>query len=73
MEEFVEKKQKDEIDRGEIRTIFSRSHSDIRSGGKTMCEKHTWKKLNDMEIYCTQCPTALLVSIDDERLKELEL
>lgn len=69
MEEFVEKKQEDGMDRGEVRTIFARSHSDIREGGKKMCEKHVWKKLNDMEIYCTQCPTALIVSIDDARLK----
>jgi len=29
---------------------------------------HKWKKLNENEIYCTQCPTVLIVGLDDERL-----
>ncbi len=64
MEEFVEKKQKDNLDRGEVRTIFSRSHSDIKLGGKTMCTKHSFKKLSENEVYCTNCPTCLIVNPD---------
>lgn len=74
-EKFIEKKQDDGEDRGEIRTEFVRSHADIRAGGKTMCKEHTWKKMNDAEIYCVNCPTALLVGLNDERLldKSLEI
>lgn len=50
------------IDRGENKTVFVRSHSDIREGGKKMCEKHSFKKLSDNEVYCTQCPTAVIVN-----------
>lgn len=64
----MEELQKDGEDRGEIRTVFSRAHSDIRANGKTMCLDHSWKKLNENEIYCTQCPTVLIVGLDDERL-----
>lgn len=58
----------DEIDLGENRTVFTRSHADIKANGKTMCLDHKWKKLNENEIYCTQCPTVLIVGVDDERL-----
>jgi hypothetical protein len=60
----TEKLQDDNIDRGEIRTVFSRSHSDIAANGKKMCEKHVWKKLSDNEVYCVNCPTALIVNPD---------
>lgn len=68
MEEFVEKKQSDNEDRGEIRTIFARSHADIREGGKKMCTTHSWRKKNEIELECTLCPTCIICSIDDERL-----
>ena len=63
--------QEDGIDRGEVRTVFSRKHSDIRANGKTMCKEHTWKKMNAMEIYCTQCPTVHIVNAEvlDELVK----
>ena len=66
-----EKNQEDGIDRGEIRTEFVRSHADIKATGKTMCQEHTWKKINETEIECTLCPTVLMVGIDDERLVKL--
>ena len=66
-----EKMQDDGIDRGEIRTEFVRSHADIRAGGKKMCEDHKWEKLSDTELYCTQCPTAIICGVDDERLLDL--
>ncbi len=48
--------------KGENFTVFSRSHSDIRAGGKKMCKSHFFKKLSDNEVYCTNCPTALIVN-----------
>lgn len=60
----TEKKQEDNLDRGEIRTEFVRSHADIKAGGKTMCVDHVWKKLSENEVYCVNCPTALIVNPD---------
>lgn len=67
----MEKKQKDGIDRGEIKTVFSRSHSDIQAGGKRMCDKHIWKKLSENEVACIMCPTVWIVNADvlDELLQ----
>ena len=72
METFIEKKQEDNEDRGEVRTVFARSHADIREGGKKMCERHVWKRLSDNEVECMMCPTALVVQVDDERLLGLD-
>lgn len=41
--------------------VFSMSHSDIERTGTRQCREHTWKKLNQTEIYCTQCPTVHIV------------
>jgi len=49
-------------------TVFSAFHSDIEATGKRMCVSHSWRKRNEMEIECTNCPTCLIVGIDDERL-----
>lgn len=67
----METPQEDGIDRGEIQTVFSRSHADIAAGGKKMCEKHVWKKLSSNEVECIMCPTALIVNEEvlDELLK----
>ena len=54
--------------KGENHTVFSRSHSDIRAGGKKMCVTHSWKKKNEIELECTQCPTVVICSLSDERL-----
>jgi len=56
------------LETGGNQTVFSVSHSDIKRTGTSQCQIHEWKKLNDMEIYCSKCPTALIVSLDDERL-----
>lgn len=64
-----EKIPEENIDRGEIRTEFVRSHADIKAGGKTMCEKHVWKKLSNNEIQCIMCPTVWIVN--PEVLNEL--
>lgn len=61
---YGEKLEEDNIPRGEIQTVFSRSHSDIKAGGKTMCEKHIWTKLSDNEVACIICPTAWIVNPD---------
>lgn len=67
-EKFIEKKQDDGEDRGEQRVVFTRSHADIKAGGKKMCTDHSWKKLSENELYCTQCPTVIICALDDERL-----
>lgn len=63
-------KEKESIDELGPQRVFAIKHSEIPKG-VTQCEKHIWKKLNDMEIACTQCPTALIVAIDDERILNL--
>lgn len=68
-QEWSKDKRKDDgIDRGEIRTVFSTSIDTVRLSGKRMCEHHEWTKVNDTEIACKNCPTQLIVGIDDERL-----
>lgn len=64
----------DEIDLGENRTVFTRSHADIKANGKKMCEPldHKWRKVNENELECKECPTALMVAVDDERLIRLD-
>lgn len=66
-----EKLEEDNVPRGEIVTVFSRSHESIKAGGKKMCEKHVWKKLSSNEVECIMCPTALIVNEEvlDELLK----
>ena len=66
---YGEPMQEDGMPRGEVRTVFSRKHSDIEMSGKKMCTDHKWRKLNNTEIECINCPTALIVGVDDERLK----
>jgi hypothetical protein len=65
---MVENSQDDGIDRGEIRTVFSATHAAIKATGVKMCTDHKWKKVNEVELACTVCPTQIICSIDDERL-----
>lgn len=60
-------------DLGENRTVFTIKHSDIKATGKKMCypEDHHWKKLSENEIYCMNCPTVLVVQLDDPRLVKM--
>lgn len=58
---MIEERQRDGEDRGEIRQVFAVKNSDIKNNGITMCKKHTWRKLSDMEVACTVCPTAWIV------------
>lgn len=60
--DFVEKPQEDGTDRGEIRTEWTVSHASIKATGVSQCKDHTWKKLSENEVYCTKCPTALIVN-----------
>ena len=50
-------------------TVFSASHSEIAQTRVTQCTKHAWYKLDDENLACTKCPTAVRVSAD--YLKEL--
>jgi hypothetical protein len=61
----MEKPKDDGIDRGEIRTVFSRSIADIKSSGVSQCKNHKWRKLNDNELECVNCPTVIVVGIDN--------
>lgn len=61
---YVEPLQEDKVDRGEIREEYRISHERIASSGIRQCDKHTWRKLSDNELICTQCPTAIIVNAD---------
>lgn len=58
----------EEIDLGENRTVFTRSHADIKANGKTMCLDHKWRKVNENELECKECPTVIICALDDPRL-----
>lgn len=49
-------------------TVFTISHAEIEKHGTKMCEVHSWRKLSENEVVCKNCPTALIVGLDDERL-----
>ena len=63
-----DKPKDDGEDRGEIRTVFSTSTSTIALSGVKQCVEHKWRKLNDTELACADCPTAIICGIDDDRL-----
>lgn len=41
-------------------TVFTIKHSDIPKG-VTQCEVHKWQKMNDSELYCPVCQSAIIV------------
>ena len=43
-------------------TVFSASHSEIAQTRVTQCTKHAWYKLDDENLACTKCPTAIKVN-----------
>lgn len=45
------------------KTVFTIKESEIKKG-TTQCQNHKWRVLNETEIACTVCPTALIVSKD---------
>lgn len=45
------------------KTLFTIKHSEIPQG-KTQCVNHVWKKLNDNELECLNCPTCVIVNSD---------
>ena len=51
-------------------TVFSASHSEIAQTRKIQCKpgSHVWKKLDDENLECTKCPTA--IKIDPKTIKE---
>lgn len=59
-EKFVEKKQADGEDRGEIRTVHTFSAASGK--GISQCEHHSFRKLSENEIVCVKCPTILIVN-----------
>lgn len=47
----------------DFKTVFTIKHSDIPKG-ITQCamKKHIWRKVNDNELECAQCPTIIIVN-----------
>jgi len=45
------------------KTVFTIKHSDIPKG-ITQCVKHVWRKKNETELDCVNCPTCIIVSAD---------
>lgn len=64
----MEPSQDDGIDRGENRTVHAVTHAAIKATGKAQCTTHSWRKLSETELACTNCMTAIICGIDDERL-----
>lgn len=62
--------KKEEIDELSNQRVFSIKHSDIPRG-ITQCKDHSWVKLSENEIKCTNCPTVHIV--DPQYLNELIL
>lgn len=54
------KEKKPEKDPLDPQTVFRIKHSEIPQG-VTQCAEHRWRKLNDHEIECAQCPTVNIV------------
>lgn len=57
-----EKSQEENLDNP---TVFKITESEIRMTGITQCKKHHWVKLNDSELKCIKCPTAIIVGVDN--------
>ena len=55
-----EERQEDEFG---PKRVFSIKHSEIPKG-VTQCVEHKWRKLNENELECTLCPTAIIVNPD---------
>jgi len=45
------------------KTVFTIKHSEIPKG-MTQCEHHQWEKMNDIELYCGVCQSAIIVNSD---------
>ena len=60
-----EKSQEKEIDPLGPKTVFTIKHSELK--GLTQCKngEHSWVKLNEAELKCTKCNTAIIVGIDN--------
>lgn len=59
---------KEKIDALGPKTVFTIKHSDIPKG-ITQCAKHVWRKKNEMELDCVNCPTCIIVN--PETLNEI--
>lgn len=54
----------DEKDPLDPQEVFRIHHNDIKVG-KTQCKNHRWQKLNDNELYCPICESAIIVGVDN--------
>lgn len=52
---------KEEKDEYGPKAVFTIKHSEIPKG-RTQCEKHTWRKQGDNELYCGVCQSAIIVN-----------
>jgi len=62
----MEKKSfKKEPEESPEKEVFRIHIDDIKKRGVTQCVKHVWRKLDDQNIECVNCPTAIIVNNSD--------
>lgn len=49
--------------------VFRIDVSEIKKRAVSQCQKHVWRKLDDTNLECVNCPTAIQVHNADEFLK----
>ena len=54
---YEKKEEKDEYG---PKTVFTIKHSEIPKG-VTQCVEHEWKPLNEKELYCGKCQSAIII------------
>lgn len=57
------------VEDSSIKTVFTAKDADIHRNAVRQCEKHIWRKVNEMELACAVCPTQIIVNADT--MKEL--
>jgi hypothetical protein len=57
-----------ESERLDGKTVFSASHAEIAETRITQCVEHSWRKLDDENLACTKCPTA--IKVDPKTINE---
>jgi len=56
---FKKEKEKEENPEQEVFRIHI---DEIKKRGVTQCQKHVWRKLDDNNLECINCPTAIIVN-----------
>lgn len=50
--------------------VFRIHVDEIKKRAVSQCVKHAWRKLDDQNLECMNCPTAIQVNNADEFLKQ---